>query len=41
MESVGGGGECWLEPPGSLTDMSYDAGTAGVYVCACVSVSVL
>ncbi len=36
MESVGGGGECWLELPGSLTDSSYDAGTGCVFVCMCV-----
>lgn len=38
MESVGGGGECWLELPGSLTDLSYDAGTGCVFVCVHVAV---
>lgn len=40
-ESVGGGGECWLELPGSLTDLSYDAATGCVFsVCVFVCVHV-
>lgn len=40
MESVGAGGECWLELAGSLTDLSYDARTGCVFVCMCLSVCV-
>lgn len=32
MESAGGGGECWLELPGSLTDLSYDGATGVCFV---------
>lgn len=38
MESAGGGSVCWLELPGSLTDLSYDAATGVCFVDVCLCV---